>query len=225
MDSTGEGVATAVFDFDHTLTSRDTAARFFVWLLCQSPWKLVLGAPIALLIAPLALFRRTRRVPIRFAAWLATFGHDQDFLGVLAREHVVEISARHGAFLRRDGKAQIEAHLSQGHTVVVATGALEYLARAILAHEGVNNVTVVGSSMRSLLGGMVVHRHCYGAHKIPMLQERGFEPPWAFVYSDHETDLPLLRAGSRQFVVNPKPRSAARLKAALGPSASVVNWH
>ncbi len=58
--------------------------------------------------------------------------------------------------------------------------------------------------MRSLLGGMVVHRHCYGAHKIPMLQERGFEPPWAFVYSDHETDLPLLRAGSRQFVVNPQ---------------------
>jgi phosphoserine phosphatase len=79
-------------------------------------------------------------------------------------------------------------------------------------------------SMRRVLGGMVVNRHCYGTHKIPMLQERGFEPPWAFVYSDHEADLPLLRAGIRQFVVNPKPRTAARLMAVLGPSAAVVTW-
>jgi phosphatidylglycerophosphatase C len=220
----GEPLVIVVFDFDLTLTSWDTAARFFAWLLRRSPWKIVLGAPVALVISPLAMFRRTRRVPIRFAAWLATLGYDHEPLRALARAHIAEIIAQYGSFLRRDGRTQIEAHLSQGHTVVVATGALEDLAREILAHEGIVNVTVVGSSMRRWLGGMVVNQHCYGANKIPMMQERGFEPPWAMVYSDHEADLPLLRAGARQFVVNPKPRAAARLMAILGSSASVVTW-
>ncbi|HTC50664.1 MAG TPA: haloacid dehalogenase-like hydrolase [Steroidobacteraceae bacterium] len=214
----------AVFDFDFTLTPCDTAARFFAWLLRRNPWKLVLGAPIAVLIIPLAAFRGTRRVPIRFGAWLATFGHGHESLRTLARAHVAEVRIRNGSLLRRDARLQIEAHQAQGHTVVVATGALEYLAQDILAGEGINGVVVVGSSMRTLLGGMVVNRHCYGAHKIPMLQERGFTPPWAFVYSDHLSDLPLLRAGSRQFLVNPKPRTAARLMALLGPSASLVTW-
>jgi phosphatidylglycerophosphatase C len=217
-------VPIAVFDFDLTLTSWDTATRFFGWLLRRSPWKPVLGAPIALLIGPLAAFRRTRRVPIRFAAWLATLGHDHEPLRALVKVHISEIGARHGSFLRRDGRAQLEAHQSQGHTVVVATGAFEDLARDILVNEGFSTVIVVGSSLRRVLGGMVVNRHCHGPHKIPMLQERGFEPPWAFVYSDHEADLPLLRSGIRQFVVNPKPRTAARLMAVLGPSATVVTW-
>jgi phosphatidylglycerophosphatase C len=217
-------VPVAIFDFDLTVTSWDTAARFFGWLLRRSPWKLLLGAPIALLLSPLVAFRRTRRIPIRFAAWLATFGHDHEALRLLARAHIADISACGGKFLRQDARTQIEAHQSQGHTVVVATGALEYLARDILANEGIINVTVVGSSMRRMLGGMVVNRHCYGAHKIPMLQERGFEPPWAFVYSDHEADLPLLRAGTRQFLVNPKPQAAAYLLAVLGSSSTVVTW-
>lgn len=220
----GEQAVIVVFDFDLTLTSWDTAARFFAWLLRRRPWKMVLGAPVALVISPLALFRRTRGVPIRCAAWLATFGHDHEPLRALARAHIAEINARYGSFLRRDGRTQIDAHLSQGHTVVVATGALEDLAREILVQEGLVNVTVVGSSMRRWLGGMVVNQHCFGANKIPMLQERGFEPPWAIVYSDHEADLPLLRAGARQFLVNPKPRAVARLMAVLGPSASVITW-
>jgi phosphatidylglycerophosphatase C len=217
-------VVIAVFDFDLTLTSWDTATRFFAWLLRRSPWKIVLGAVLALLLGPFAIFRRTRRVPIRFAAWLATFGYSHEELKALAQEHIGEISRSGGSFLRRDARAQIETHQSQGHTVVVATGAPEYLAGEILASEGINKVIVVGSSMRRVLGGMIVERHCYGTLKIAMLQERGFAPPWAFVYSDHETDLPLLQAGCRQFLVNPTPRTAARLRAVLGPSASVVSW-
>src|SRR5580693_8555973 len=66
--------AIAVFDFDYTLTTCDTAARFFGWLLRRAPWKMLLGAPVVLALGPLALFSRTRRVPIRFLVWLATFG-------------------------------------------------------------------------------------------------------------------------------------------------------
>jgi phosphatidylglycerophosphatase C len=215
---------TAVFDFDLTLTSWDTAARFFGWLLRRSPWKMLAGVPVALLVSPLAAFRPTRKGIIRGAAWWATFGCDHEQLRGLARLHVAEVKAREGSFLRQDGRRQIASHQAQGHTVVIATGALEILVCEILDAEGIRDVGVVGSSMRRFLGGMVARQHCYGARKITMLRERGFAPPWAFVYSDHEADLPLLRAGATQFVVNPKPRSAAQLLAELGSSACVVTW-
>jgi phosphatidylglycerophosphatase C len=215
---------TAVFDFDYTLTRWDTAARFFGWLLRRAPWKMVLGAPFALLLAPLAPFSRTRRIPIRYLVWLATFGLSHEQLRSLAALHVAQVVERGDPFVRHDARRQIELHQSQGHVVVVATGALEYLAGEILDQTGIVNVTVVGSSLRRFLGGMVVKQHCYGARKIPMLRSRGFDPPWAFVYSDHEADLPLLKEGTTQVVVNPKPATAHYLLSVLGPSASVVTW-
>jgi phosphatidylglycerophosphatase C len=215
---------TAVFDFDHTLTSWDTAARFFVWLLRRSPLKLLIGAPVALLLIPFAPFRRTRKIPLRFAVWLATFGRSHEQLRALAVAHIAQVTAGGGSFLREAGRAQIGFHQSQGHTVVIATGALEYLAREILANEGIGEVTVVGSSMRSFLGGMIADQHCHGHRKVHMLQECGIRPPWSFVYSDSESDLPLLRAGTTQFVVNPTPRAAAYLIPMLGRSATVVTW-
>jgi phosphatidylglycerophosphatase C len=217
-------VPTAVFDFDHTLTSWDTAGRFFVWLLRRSPLKLLFGAPVALLLVPFAAFRRTRKIPLRFAVWLATFGRSHEQLRALAVAHIVQVTARGGSFLREAGRAQIVFHQSQGHTVVIATGALEYLVREILANEGIGEVTVVGSSMRGFLGGMIADQHCYGDRKVRMLEERGIRAPWSFVYSDSESDLPLLRAGTTQFVVNPTPRAAAYLIPVLGGSATVVTW-
>jgi phosphatidylglycerophosphatase C len=214
----------AVFDFDFTLTTWDTAARFFRWLLRRAPWTLLLGAPIALLLGPLALFSRTRRVPIRYLVWLATFGRSHEELRALAALHVAEVIEGGESFVRQDARGHIHLHQSQGHVVVVATGALEYLASEILAQEGIVNVTVVGSSLRRFLHGMVVNQHCYGARKIAMLRDRGFEPPWGFVYSDHEADLPLLKAGTTQIVVNPDPATAHYLLSVLGPSASVVTW-
>jgi phosphatidylglycerophosphatase C len=215
---------TAVFDFDHTLTRQDTAAGFFVWLLCRSPIKLLLGTPAALLLGPLAAFRSTRKVPLRFAVWLATFGRSHAQLAALARVHVRQVTAQRGPFLRAAGRAQLLSHHSQGHTVVIATGALEYLVQEILANEDIRGVTIVGSTLRRFLGGMIADQHCYGARKIPMLQARGFTPPWTFTYSDSEADLPLLRAGTTQFLVNPTDQAAAYLVPILGASATVVTW-
>ncbi len=217
-------VPIAVFDFDHTLTSRDSAAGFFIWLLCRSPLRLLIAVPVTLLLSPLGLGAHTRGIPLRFAVWLATFGRSHEQLRALARAHVVQATARGGSFLRAEGRAQLLHHQAQGHAVVIATGALEYLAQEILAKEDIHDVTVVGSSLRRFLGGMIADQHCYGDQKICMLRERGVNPPWNFAYSDSAADLPLLRAGTTQFVVNPTDRTAAYLKGVLGASATVVTW-
>jgi phosphatidylglycerophosphatase C len=107
---------------------------------------------------------------------------------------------------------------------VIATGALEVLAREILLAESVRGIAVVGSTVRQFFKGMVVNEHCYGSNKVPMLRERGYSPPWAFVYSDHQDDLPILEQGNERYVVNPQPDCAARLLKALGTSVTVLSW-
>jgi phosphatidylglycerophosphatase C len=215
----------AVFDFDHTITSWDTAARFFVWLIRRSPWKVSFALVALPVIGPLLAFRRTRKFPIRFGAWVATLGVLHDQLPVLARSHIRSVVARGENFVRSDARARVNDHLAQGHEVVVATGCLEVLAREILLAEGLSGVVVVGSSVRRHLGGMVVLEHCFGERKIPMLAARGFAEPWDFAYSDHQADLPMLLKGKQRYLVNPLPNCASVLTAALGETAKVVSWN
>ena len=214
----------AVFDFDHTVTSWDTTGRFIGWLLRRSPWRLSVVALTAPLFAPLFLIRRTRKVPIHFSIWVATFGFSHEQLHALGRAHIAHIAGAGRMFVLQDARSRIAQHQAQGHEVVVATGSLEFLAREILASEGVRDVTIVGSSVRLYFGGMFVHQHCFAERKLHMLAARGFHPPWAFVYSDHEADLPLFHAGRERFVVNPQPTSAARIAASLGSAATILSW-
>ena len=215
----------AVFDFDHTITSWDTAARFFIWLIRRRFWKIAVVLAVLPLLGPLLAFRRTRKVPIRFGAWVATLGVSHAQLPDLARTHIREVVERGERFVRRDALARLNQHLAEGHEVIIATGCLEVLAREILLAEGLGTVTVVGSSVRRYFGGMVVLEHCFGERKIPMLAARGFTEPWDFAYSDHQADLPLLLKGKMRYLVNPRPSCASRLIAELGATATVLSWN
>lgn len=214
----------AVFDFDHTITECDTAARFFVWLLRRRLWRLAVAALALPLIGPLFLVRPCRRIPVRFGVWLATFGVTHKELFGLARAHVMELVAESAPLLRSDARARIALHQAQGDVVVVATGALEFLAHEILLAGGASNVEVVGSSVRKRWGGMVVRQHCIGKQKLSMLEARGFSAPFTYVYSDHSKDLPLLEAGEQRYIINPQARCAEFLSTRLGASALVLSW-
>ena len=176
------------------------------------------------MLGPLIVFRSTREVPVRFSSWAATLGVSLGQLRDLARAHILEVSDRGESFVRKDALARIKHHLAHGHEVVVATGCVEILAREILLAEGLDTVTVVGSSVRRCLGGIVVFERCFGERKIPMLASRGFNAPWDFAYSDHQADLPLLLQGKERYLVNPRPGCSSKFSEVLGETAQVVSW-
>jgi phosphatidylglycerophosphatase C len=215
----------AIFDFDHTLTSWDTGARFFRWLLLRSPWRMGLFLGVVPFIFPFFMARPARKYPVRFAVWVATLGISHDQLSCLAKSHVATVLDSGETFLLHEARARISQRHSLGHEVVIATGALEVLALEILLAEGVQDITIIGSTLRRFLNGMVVNQHCYGLKKVPMLCERGYSPPWAFVYSDHQDDLPILEQGNERYVINPRPDCATRICKALGASTTVLMWH
>ncbi len=215
---------TVVFDFDHTLTSWDSADRFFRWLLRRDKWRTGLVLFLLPILAPLFLLRKTRKVPIRYAVWVATMGRSQTDVRALAKEHVQEIIANQERPILQDAASQLNQHLEQGHRVVVATGSLEFLAREFLDHSGFAHVPLVGSSLRPFLGGMATHEHCYGPRKIPMLVKRGFPPPWATTYTDHECDLPVIGHSAECFLVNPKAKAIRVITQSLSFTPEVLAW-
>jgi len=213
-----------VFDFDLTLTYWDTADRFFRWLLRREPWRLLVVALALPVLGPLLAFRRTRRWPVWFAVWAATFGRSKRGLAALIDAHIDGLPAGHASVFIPVAVARLREHLAQGDRVVIATGCLEPLARALLDRAGLGGVSLVASTMRPLLGGWVRERHCFSANKIPMLAERGFAPPWAVAYTDHRADLPVLSHSAQRFLVSPRPECLARIQAQFPDATTVLAW-
>ena len=213
-----------VFDFDLTLTRWDTADRFFRWLLRREPWRFASVLVSLPLLGPLLLTRRTRRWPIWFAVWIATLGRTPAALAALAEEHIQSLPLGHASVFVPAAVERLQSHAARGDRVVIATGCLEPLAHALLRHAGLGDIPLVASSMRPLLGGLVRDQHCFGPNKVPMLTARGFAPPWAIAYTDHQADLPVLRLSDEFYLVTPRPECLARIEQALAVKATVLAW-
>ena len=224
MTSNLPAATTVVFDFDLTLTRRDTADRFFRWLLKRQPWRLGLMLPLLPVLLPLLLMRPTRTWPVRHAVWVATLGRSHSDLRMLVRAHADEIFADGASVFLREGLERLESHERQGDRVVIATGCLEVLARELLERAGFGHVALVGSSLQPWCGGMVRHEHCFGPNKIPMLARRGFAPPWSVTYTDHQCDLPVLRCSTQRFLVNPTAEAVRVVERELACKTDVLTW-
>lgn len=213
-----------VFDFDLTLTRWDTADRFFRWLLRRDVWRLSLIVVAFPLLGPMLAFAATRKWPIRFAVWVATWGRDPDALNALVNEHIRALPGGQASVFLPLALERLQDHVAQGHRVVIATGCLEPLARALLSRAGFGHVPLVASTLRPFLGGLVRDEHCFGTNKVPMLAARGFAPPWAVAYTDHHADLPVLERSAERYLIDPLPTCLARIQRALPEGATLLAW-
>jgi phosphatidylglycerophosphatase C len=213
-----------VFDFDLTLTRWDTADRFFRWLLKREPWRFALVVAALPVLAGAMLLTRSRKRLVWFAVWVATLGRSPASLPKLVDEHIRSFAGGPESVLVPAAVERLRAHLAQGHRVVIATGSLEPLAKALLGHAGLSEVPLAASTVRSFLGGLVRDQHCFGANKVPMLSARGFAPPWAVAYTDHHADLPVLRLSARCYLVSPRPECLVIINQALATETAVLAW-
>jgi phosphatidylglycerophosphatase C len=213
-----------VFDFDFTLTTWDTAARFFRWLILRQVWRLTVVI-FALPILGLLLFSTsTRKWPIRFAVWVATLGLTHWDLRVRARYHAQRLFADAEPVFFSDGLSTLAYHVKRGDKVVIATGCLEVLARELLVRVGLGDITVVGSTIRPFLGGMTRHHHCFGGNKVKMLTDRGFAPPWEMGYTDSKSDLPVLQHCLECQLVNANVGCIRVIEQSLMSKVNILAW-
>jgi phosphatidylglycerophosphatase C len=206
-----------VFDLDKVLLGGDASTLFVRGRLRQEPGRavpLLLASPLLLAGAALPQFRP---LGARLLTRIALGGSaDSDVDGVAAAYRTA-LAVRPEAMVA-DAVACVRAHQRAGDTVVVATGCEETLARGFLAAVGLGDLDVVGSQ------ATVPVRRAMGESKVAMLTDRGHPPPWAAVYSDSPSDLPLFSGTPRPVLVNADEKAARKVERTLGRRPETVTW-
>jgi phosphatidylglycerophosphatase C len=208
---------TVVFDLDKVLLGGDASTLFLEGRLRRSPGRLL---PL-LLAAPLLLLGTAIPQLRPMAALIMT----RIAVGRRSDSDVEAVAEAYGAALTRkpeaavaEAIAAVREHQRAGDTVVVATGCEETLARGFLRAIGLGDLDVVGSQ------ATVPVRRAMGESKVTMLSERGHPPPWAAVYSDSPSDLPLFSGTPRPVLVNADEKAAQQVERTLGRRPETVTW-
>jgi phosphatidylglycerophosphatase C len=208
---------TVVFDLDKVLLGGDASTLFLRGRLRRAPGRalpLLLASPVLLAGAALP---QSRPLGARLMTRIALGGSaDSDVDGVAAAYRAA-LAIRPEAMVA-DAVACVRVHQRAGDTVVVATGCEETLARGFLAAIGLGDLDVIGSQ------ATLPVRRAMGSSKVEMLTERGHPPPWAAVYSDSPSDLPLFAGTPRPVLVNADEKAAQRVERTLGRRPETVTW-
>jgi len=215
----------AVFDLDRTVTRSGTYTPFL--LHCRSLlspsgfWNFLCGMPT---LARYHLGRATRgmlkETMLRY--WIAGTSRSQVSAWVHAfTERWLESHIRPGA------RAAIARHRAEGHHLVLATASLDFYATEFANRLGFDHVIATPSvwddsgRLCPRLGG----ENCYGHAKLAAVKAYVGSlpaPMRAVVYSDHYSDLDLLRWASEGVAVNPDMKLR---KVAPVHDLVVVDWN
>jgi phosphatidylglycerophosphatase C len=208
---------TVVFDLDKVLLGGDASTLFLHGRLRRSPGRLPLLLLAAPLLLPGAAFPQTRPLAARIMTRLAVGGRSDSDVEAVADAYREALTRKPEAAVA-EAIAAVRAHERAGDTVVVATGCEETLARGFLTAIGLGDLDVVGSQ------ATVPVRRAMGESKVRMLTDRGYPPPWAAVYSDSPSDLPLFSGTPRPVLVNADEKAANRVERSLGRRPETLTW-
>jgi phosphatidylglycerophosphatase C len=211
-----------LFDLDGTITRRDTYLVYLLGYLRRHPWRLLraLGLPFAVGLYALRLRNNT---------WLKT-----TFLGAvlggLPRDSLTGwTEAFVGRVLERDlrpGAARrIEALQGAGVRLVLVTASFDFYAEPLARRLGFERVFCTRAEVdpEGRLTGSLAGSNCYGEQKRAVvrawIEREAASLVW--FYSDHHSDLSLLRAVDRPVAVNPTPKLR---RAALELGIPIEDW-
>ena len=213
-----------VFDFDHTLYDGDSGQHLVTWLIRRHWARIAAALLLAPLLLPMVAWLPTRRRGISGFLWIGSIGmHNRRDLDAVIDRYVQANKHRIHAHLLPAALEVLHRHRMQGDRVVIATGAPPELARAILDFVAHEDLPVIGTLFRPLLGGLIAAEHCHARNKMRMLWDAGYDRI-AIAYSDSSADLPLLQAASRPVVVNPKHGRIRMFQRVLPAGTPILNW-
>lgn len=186
----------AAFDFDGTLTRRDTLMGF-LWAASDARGRArgLLASPPALLAYEARAVDNHRAKTWLVRAWLR--GAEVEAVRAASDRYAETISRLE----RPEALRRLAWHRALGDRVVVVTASFEVSVRAWVRRRGLRDVRVIGSRLAAeggRLTGALDGRSCAGAEKVRRLEPHllGAEL-WA--YGDSRGDTELLARADRAF--------------------------
>ena len=181
----------AVFDFDGTITSKDTLLEFIIFACGR--WKFFVGF---VLHAPWLCLMKLHLYPNwkckeRIFSWFFK-GKEYHAFAELGQR----FSEKADVMLRRCTIELVNKHIREGATVYVISASIEEWVRPMCSHLGLVNVlgTRIDVDNQGLLTGRFMTANCYGQEKVRRLLE--VEPQrndyYLYAYGDSRGDREML---------------------------------
>jgi phosphatidylglycerophosphatase C len=209
----------ALFDFDGTLTRRDTMAPFLLFTLRHCP-KSFLDLPG---LIPWAIgyklgkiskeqmkgkaLRLYKRVPPDRRQKLLRQFHDEALLP---------------RYLPR-GVERVRWHREQGHILLLVSASVDVFLESASHSLGFDRLICTRAVLDP--APRIVGANCYGEEKVRRLKEldlfQTINWPNSYAYSDHISDLPMLRLCGHPVAANPK---ADLRQLAQSEGFEIVDW-
>lgn len=168
VDTPGLRPILALFDFDGTITTRETLPDFLRF--ATPPRRLRFGT--ALFVLPVLAYR-LKLLPVRMLrSLLARYA-----FGGLPRVHLEDAGRRFAAtvlppLVRPEMQARIDAHRAQGDTVVIVSGGFDVYLAPWCAAQGVELVCASLEASGDCLTGRYAGAQCVGEEKARRVRER-----------------------------------------------------
>jgi len=209
----------ALFDFDGTITRRDTMVPFLLHLLKRYPRGLLDVPWLTALLGPYALGLVTKERMKTEALRIFARVPEADRPAVVQRFHDAELSPMYlpGALER------IARHRRQGHMLVLVSASLDLYLAAAARHLGFD--ACICTRIEAGSHPRVVGANCWGREKVNRLMDQEWfdriDWPESWAYSDHYSDLPMLMLCGYPVAATPKKTLRRH---ALREGWPIIDW-
>ncbi|PSO54441.1 MAG: HAD-IB family hydrolase [Cyanobacteria bacterium QH_1_48_107] len=207
----------AIFDFDDTLTKRDSLFPF----LQMAVGKLRFGWGL-LILSPILVGYTLCLVP----NWRAKEAVLTHYLAGLTEEQLQRLSQRFAVqkipqLLRPEAIKRLHWHQSQGHQTIILSASPEAYLIPVAQTLGVNRV--IGTRLEincGVLTGKIVEKNCYGSEKVTQLQAvlGDLSQYCIYAYCDGRGDRELLDVANYSYY------RTFHDSATVEPLGSTPNW-
>jgi HAD superfamily hydrolase (TIGR01490 family) len=215
--------ALAVFDLDGTITDGDTFIAYLLHVLRHRPHRVLRCAALPLLAAGFRLgLVGNDEVKRRLLDAVAGGASRSDIRRFT--ETFIDICVRR--MVKPAALERITMHAQRGDILVMATASLDIYADALGQRLGFHHVLATRAAWRDdrLIFGLD-GPNLRGVDKVAAIEviRAGLkvDPALVIVYSDHHSDLPLLRYADRGIAVDPTSRLA---EAIVSLDISTERW-
>jgi phosphatidylglycerophosphatase C len=196
MDGAPPRRVVAAFDFDGTLTRRDTVLPFLVQVAGRAPVARSLAAQSPALVQ-MALGRGDRDLAKTQLIARVLSGREWEDVAASGRAFARRVIARG---LRPDTVARLAWHRAEGHHIVIVSASLDAYLHEVAEQLGVDAVlcTTLERDERGRVTGRLVGGNCRGPEKVARLRAHvGDEPMLLWAYGDSSGDRELLALADR----------------------------
>jgi len=193
---------TVIFDLDGTITRKDTYLPFL--FDCVRKSGLRASAALLPLYALLNLLGIIENEKLKAVCLYKTLS------GVRAKHRAGDIDGFIERLLKtglnKDVIEILNTHLRKNDNVIMATASFDLYTHSLADRLGIKNVICTKAEIRKgIITGRLLGRNCRGHEKLKRLEEVVSEAQWkgSIFYTDHHSDLPVLKKVSRGFLVKP----------------------